>query len=691
MKLNPERILAALQKFQLTPLFVEELGWEAPRATKISLPADFDEYSAHEVAHLGGIPAICISSKSTFPGSAQRRALHAAIAKLFHENLLIFTDHEHTRMLWLWQARDSHTRKATIREHHYVKGQPGDLFLSKLAGLFVDIGEYNADGNFPVLQAGQKLKNALDVSKVTKRFYGDLSGVHLQLVELLGGIADDNERRWYASVLLNRLMFVYFLQKKGFLDGGDYDYLEHRFAQFENANIFADFLQPLFFKAFALPDDHAEKIAAKSTFGRIPYLNGGLFLPHEIETKHAITLPNKAATQILQLFNSVSWYLNDVPGADDNAMSPDVLGYIFEKYINDQKSAGAYYTPPEITEYLCERTIEDFIFGKVLSSQAGSVSQFHSLKDLLADGNRDAIWAIWSHARSMKILDPAVGSGAFLVAALKILTDIFWKLQARAWIIGDRELHREICDSASPHLEPLYAIRRRIITDNLYGVDLMAEATEIARLRLFLALVASAKSLEELEPLPNIDFNIMHGNSLIGMLGAEEADFMIGVNPNVIVKSAFDELAKKKAHFVRLYKDGAANALGELLEIKHRANDLRGELNAICNDVIVARFKEYKITVLGAQPCAPTNGKRPVTLADVAPLQPFHWGADFDGVMREGGFDAIITNPPWEVWKPNAKEFLQQFSDRITKKKMTIKEFEKEQKVLLQDPQIAAA
>ncbi|EQD29713.1 hypothetical protein B1B_18629, partial [mine drainage metagenome] len=120
------------------------------------------------------------------------------------------------------------------------------------------------------------------------------------------------------------------------------------------------FLQMLFFEGFAKPEEK-RSAAARAALGNIRYLNGGLFLPHRIEIENkAIAIPDEFFERLFKLFADYSWNLNDTPGGNDNEISPHVLGYIFEKYIN-QKAFGAYYTRPEITEYLCERTIHQLV------------------------------------------------------------------------------------------------------------------------------------------------------------------------------------------------------------------------------------------------------------------------------------------------------------------------------------------
>ena len=190
---------------------------------------------------------------------------------------------------------------------------------------------------------------------------------------MIRGIPDERQRRWYASVLLNRLMFIYFLQKKppGFLDRGNQNYLRDKLEESKGRGTdryYSEFLQSLFFEGFAKPEDK-RSASTKKLVGQIKYLDGGLFLPHRIERENTkIKVPDKAFENLFNLFDRYTWHLDDTPGGQDDEINPDVLGYIFEKYIN-QKAFGAYYTRTEITEYLCERTIHQLILDAVNTSE----------------------------------------------------------------------------------------------------------------------------------------------------------------------------------------------------------------------------------------------------------------------------------------------------------------------------------
>ena len=291
---------------------------------------------------------------------------------------------------------------------------------------------------------------------------------------------------------------------------------------------YSEFLKTLFFEGFAKPADK-RKPGANALLGSIVYLNGGLFLEHQIEERWPdITIPDAAFHNLLSLFSRYSWNLDDTPGGKDDEINPDVLGYIFEKYIN-QKAFGAYYTRPEITEYLCEQTIHKLILDKINVPAVPGVAparHFDSIPDLLMRLDAPLCRQLLNEILPrLSLLDPACGSGAFLVAAMKTLINIYSAVVGKAKFLNDNSLNAWIAEAERGGRSLGYAIKKRIITDNLFGVDIMEESTEIAKLRLFLALVSSAQTVEQLEPLPNIDFNILAGNSLVGLLRVTDEDF----------------------------------------------------------------------------------------------------------------------------------------------------------------------
>jgi Putative DNA-binding domain len=689
-----------LQGFDFAGLFRVSLGWSKVTSRKVE-EVEVEEafYQRRMIAQVSGVAVYEVESPDgKVPGEKVRKAVQAQTAEISLEHLLIFVDGDRSQSYWYWVKRDG--KKLIPRHLSYYKGQSGDLILGKLSGLVFELKDFE-DGDPKVVEVAQKLQNALDVEKVTKKFYGDFK-VHLEwFVEQIEGIGDKNDRRWYASVILNRLMFVYFLQYKGFVDGNP-NYLRDKLELFEGKAFYQDFLKLLFFEGFAKAAPNRSP-AARQLLGEIKYLNGGLFLEHRIEKEYKITIENEAFERTLDLFEKYSWNLDDAPGGSDDEIRPEVLGYIFEKYIN-QKEFGAYYTRPEITEYLCDRTINKLVLDKV---NAQAKRSFGSIEELLFGLDADlCILLLDGILPKLSLLDPACGSGAFLVAAMKTLINVYSAVIGRIEFIKNSTLTGWLQKIRDEHPSVQYYIKKRIITDNLYGVDIMEEATEITKLRLFLALVASAAKLEELEPLPNVDFNIMAGNSLIGLVRVDEGGFNNlssateqGNLLSLLTGSEYHQMLEEKNQSIALFKERAfANPADTSTESEIRTEMLKSsveELNrksqAKLNQLLLREFQRLKIKYDAVQLTGKTK-KDPLTITHIDALEPFHWGYHFDQIMMErGGFDAIIANPPWEVFKPNAKEFFAQHSDLVTKKNMDIKAFEKKQKELLQDPEIAEA
>jgi len=768
MPLNIASTRERLQSFDFSPLFIEELGWEPPVSRRVENGKVKElAYFRKPVARLAGIGVFEITAEGgTIPDAKARAAIHKQISELCYENLLIFTDADRTQSLWYWVKREG--GKTHARDHLYVKGQPGDLFLSKLAAMVVDISELDAEGNIPVAEVAGRLKTALDIERVTKKFFGEFDVQRLVFVEHIQGISDDHQRRWYASVLMNRLMFIWFLQKKFFLDSkipgakGNQHYLQDKLAASKKRGpdrFYSVFLQTLFFEGFAKPET-ARSNEAKAVLGNIRYLNGGLFLPHRVELNHGfpdklrIKISDVAFDNIFALFNGYSWNLNDTPGGDDREINPDVLGYIFEKYIN-QKEFGAYYTRPEMTGYLCERTIYKLVLDRVNKALD---RHYATISDLLLNLDANLCRALlFQILPSLRLLDPACGSAAFLVAAMKVLISLYSAVIGKIQFLNDVELTKWHQQTQAEHPSILYFIKKQIITSNLFGVDIMEEATEIARLRLFLALVASAQTEDQLEPLPNIDFNILAGNSLIGLLRVDAAKFDAGQDKNggsqermtlqhdsdlgftVETKTAptraeittafvaqqnaarFAAILEDKNKSIELYRKHAFPATASratspavtgsaptadfadlldqderVLRLREHIEKVRSDAYQTLNELYLQEFKALGIQFEEATWDEKKNVegkpvKRTLKVADIAELIPFHWGYEFDRVMADGGFDGIITNPPWETFQPDAKEFFSDYSNFVTKKKMDIKEFQRELKRLLREPEVMEA
>ncbi|MYD09856.1 MAG: ATP-binding protein [Chloroflexi bacterium] len=680
-----------LQAFEFEKLLIE-IGWESvPPAPPRDIGDTGYQYRLISQTVFEVFPLN--ASADGLPNARMRAEIHKHIEKISFENLIIFLDNDEirTQSVWYWVKREGNIKRP--RPHEYWIEQPGDLFLSKIADMVIEMGDRRADGTLPISERTRRFADSFDIRPVTKNFYKEFSGLREDFGSMIDGIPSESDRLLYASVLLNRLMFIYFLQKKGFIQE-NVNYLDDKLDESQERGperYYSEFLSALFFEGFAKPA-RERGAQAKGLLGPIPYLNGGLFIPHQLEQRYsAIRIPDIAFEDVLRLFGEYSWYLDDTQGADDNVINPDVLGYIFEKYIN-QKAFGAYYTRTEITEYLCKRSIHAVLLQRV---NQHSVRQFNTWGDVLErlDANLCNM-LLFEILPKLSILDPACGSGAFLVAALKNLIYVYSAIYGRIDFSNNDNLLKHKAEIQKKHPSLHYYIRKKIITDNLYGVDIMDEATEIARLRLFLALVSVAKRVEHLEPLPNIDFNIMAGNSLIGLLSVDDTRFdekkqMQYMFQEQAAENYRREVAEKN-RLVRLFRD-AAGYSDTLDKLRRTIDDRKLIAYQTLNDILLDDFRALKIQYEQAR-LKGKAVKRQLETTDIEALTPFHWGYEFDEIIStRGGFDVIITNPPWEVFQTDEKEFFQQFDPLIQKKKLRITDWKKQRRRLMEDPEIRDA
>ena len=762
MPLDFPRARPLLQKCDLPKLFIEELGWE-PARQKLTLRAGENEYAFTAIAEKKHFTAwLCESPSGGVPDHATRLKLDRKLSETSFEHLIVFVTGDRASQSWMWVRRE-HGKPLAARTHEYHRGQPGDSLLQKLQILYVSLEEEEA-GLSTVAVAG-RARAAFDIERVTKAFYRDFDTHRKAFLKFIDGIGEVADREWYASVMLNRLMFVYFIQKKGFLSA-DTNYLRNRLTLCQKEKgkdkfytFYRYFLLRLFHEGFGKRrQDRAPDL--EKLLGNIPYLNGGLFDVHELEKPERygkdIAIPDKAFERIFDYFDQYQWHLDERPLRADNEINPDVLGYIFEKYIN-QKQMGAYYTKEDITEYISKNTVLPFLFDaarakckvafenpdgptvwdllrenpdryiypavrhgtdkklppeiaagldtkkpnlierrkpwnkpapadyalpteiwrevvarrqrceelrrKLAAGEVREVNDFITLnldfrqfaQDVIQNcEGPDLLMALWQAITTITVLDPTGGSGAFIFAALNILEPLYeacldrmeaflaeWGEHGKKTHPNYRKKFTEVLARVDAHPNRRYFVLKSIILNNLYAVDIMEEAVEICKLRLFLKLAAqvepdATKDNLGIEPLPDIDFNIRAGNTLVGYATYDEVKR--AVTSTLDFDNAMEKIDKKAAELQQYFDgfrrcqtagDGSA-PVAHKLELQKRLKALEDELNRHL-----------------AGECGVKTSDKVAYARWVKSHQPFHWFIEFYGILNGGGFDVILGNPPY--------------------------------------------
>ncbi len=783
MPVSIEELRPHLQAFDFPRLFVEGLGWDHFQGESLAIPVDGFEYALRPVAKKAEFAVFQCApgSDGAIPDYPLRRKIETQVTKRAFEHLIIFVDAARTQQVWQWVKRQA-GKPTACREHRFYAGQTGQPLLQRLDNfLFTLEDEAKGIGITDVVSLVGKV---FDVEKVTKRFYERFRAELTAFGNFIEGITAQGDRDWYASLMLNRMMFVYFIQKKNFLDG-DPDYLRNRLSTVRNQSgggrfqqFYRIFLLRLFHKGLALPEAQRTPDLI-ALLGKVPFLNGGLFDQHALEQDNPdISIPDAAFERVFDFFDGYTWHLDDRPGKKDNEINPDVLGYIFEKYVN-QKQMGAYYTKEDITGYISRNTVIPFLFdaarkecpvafgpdggvwrllrddpdryiypavghgitwnarqaedpkpldtpfhlpddiaagigdvsqrggwnrpapddyalptetwrevvarrtryeevrAKLASGEAQNVNDLITLnldierfaRDVIAQSaGHDLLRAFWHAMRDVSVLDPTCGSGAFLFAALNILEPLYTAcLEGMRGFLDDAERSehkrsasfledfRKVLDEADGHPSERYFILKSIVLNNLYGVDIMEEAVEICKLRLFLKLVAQLETYDQIEPLPDIDFNIRAGNTLVGFTSLDAVRQAMTVMPNGQYR-ALDEEQQRTLARIEEDADVAGRAfdrfreqqtaLGGEVTAEHK-KDLRDRLQSLGNELDRLLAAEYGVDPKKtATYDAWRNGH-----------QPFHWFAEFYGIMARGGFDVVIGNPPYVEYSKIRREY----------------------------------
>jgi hypothetical protein len=713
-------MLGMIDSADFRKLFIEELGWNRPDHPALTLETDG---VTHQLTQVAGFKGVRVWTCPSVPDRRSQRLIDHAIKKISNERLLIFHDTAHQE--WRWpQSSDTQGRsQPRLVTHQHFVGKDNPALIQRLGMIRLGITEEPT-----VVELLQRMRRAFDAERVTSSFYRQFLTQHQSLVKDLKGLAEEGDREWYSALLLNRLMFVYFMQRKGFMDG-DPHYLRNRLDRLQALQgkghfyeFYRDLLMPLFHDGLGSAGRAIENDDIRQLVGDVPYINGGIFAVHPLEESNDISVGDDTFRSIFDLFDGYQWHLDDRPTANPNEINPDVLGYIFEQFIN-QKEQGAYYTHEDVTHFMTGSTLvpvflerleaatqvnpwqrlqaeptryiwEGLTYGldqpvpeEITAEAEGTLRPSwckkapatHGLAgetwweverrravhdrnvDLIRSGGvadvdtavsanldleslavdvidgldspGDVVQA-WEILSSLKIIDPTCGSGAFLFAALKILQELYGAVLDAAEAHAATAKHeplQTILTAVRKHPSRAYFVLKHATLSNLYGVDLMHEAVEIARLRLFLKLVAVVNTRADIEPLPDLDFNIKPGNVLVGAL-----------NTRAIHDQSDDLFADESVDEVMAAADGVNDAYqafrGAQVEnddnaaLRHRA-ELRERLDAVRGTVDAQYFK--------------AQGLRGSATEWHETHQPFHWFVEYPDVMQAGGFDIVIGNPPY--------------------------------------------
>lgn len=524
--------------------------------------------------------------------------------------IAVFDDGRHWRLSYICDMKEGAT---SAKRFSYVLGDQQGQYNTPVHRL-LDLGK---------LVSHLCLKNifeAFSVETLSDEFFDEYHRHYDRIVAELGRQGNTGARYHdYVKKMMGRIVFLHFLQKKGWLNGNPYFLSELFFKQSFNrkSDFLEQVLEPLFFGIFnteakkrkALFAQRGWDISLLDEWETLPYLNGGLFEEDEVD-KLNIKLP---ASLFEDLFNFLASYNFTVDENDpDDAeigIDPEMLGKIFESLLEDNKAKGAFYTPKEIVHYMCKESLIAYLSSIVDGELADAVRQFvehHELPEALEPCRE----AIDTALREVKICDPAIGSGAFPMGLLNEL----WR--CREAIEGDSMERVEL--------------KKEIIENNVYGVDIEKGAIDIARLRFWLSIVVDA---EKPEPLPNFDYKFMQGNSLI--------ESYKGIDLSRISNRLRGGQSKSTQLLLGLDSDLSRKNLQRLLRDYFSVTDHRqkASMRQAVNDEVKRLIEDF----IGG------------TASDLAKLDPsanqdfFLWHTWFKDIFDKGGFDIVIGNPPYKI------------------------------------------
>lgn len=615
---------------------------------------------------------------------AQQRELVTRLIRQYQRGLFIFSDPDYLEWQFVNVKFDEGVDVQRRRLFRRIRVGPAERLRTAIERIaLLKVGEPYWTG----LQVELKHDQAFDVEAITRAFFDEYRSVFGILQDHLEKQAPDT--KWahdYSLQFLNRLMFLYFVQRKRWL-GNEPEFLRifweaYQISGLPQDTFFDQWLSVLFFEAFNnrfFPKPYLSK-ELNEALQMAPYLNGGLFLPNELDSKYHPKISDRLFRQVFTFFQRYNFTITeDSPIDQEVAVDPEMIGKVYESLVNlselsdERSTAGIFYTPRTEIDLMCRLALVDHLTNHLGQDQKPYVydavfaleeEQKRKANEALADRG---LWPeVARLLQDVTVVDPACGSGSFLVGMLSVLFDL--SRRARAYVPSMEESD--------------YELKKRIIGQNLYGVDMMRWAVNVAELRLWLQLVVET----ELHPaelkfrplLPYLSFKVRAGDSLVQEVGGVNLTLRHGgadISPGLRGRTT-----RLKAEKLGFYNNEPDRRFRTEEDLKHEELDLfRAILDERIHNLqnkrvgLVSRLEGARVQQ-GQLPGLVREGGRQQSLQEVEiqrQIEELDWELEQARRARQalrtvqdipfvgdvafvevcesakGGFDIVIGNPPY--------------------------------------------